>query len=80
MRTWLLKRATVGPRRTTDNRLRLKEITYYYIHTPFLVGAILQTGGYILFDLVQPKMSPTLSFSSMYKKPFIYRRNKTNSQ
>ena len=31
-------------------------------------------------DLVQTKMSPTLSFSGMYLKPFIYGRNKTNSQ
>ena len=33
-----------------------------------------------LFDLFQPKMSPTLSFSGMYQKSFIYRRNRTNSQ
>ena len=31
-------------------------------------------------DLFQPKMSPTLSFSRMYRKSFIYRRNRTNSQ
>ena len=31
-------------------------------------------------DLVHPKMSPTLSFSGMYQKPFIYHRNSTNSQ
>ena len=30
-------------------------------------------------DLVQPKMSPTLSFYAMYQKSFIYRRNRTNS-
>ena len=29
---------------------------------------------------VQPKMSPTISFSGMYQKSFIYRRNRTNSQ
>ena len=27
-----------------------------------------------------PKMPPTISFSGMYRKPFIYRRNRTNSQ
>ena len=31
-------------------------------------------------DLVPPKMSPTHSFSVMYQKPFIYCRNRTNSQ
>ena len=31
------------------------------------------------YDLVQPKMSLTLSFSGMYQKSFIYCRNKTNS-
>ena len=31
-------------------------------------------------DVVHPKMSPTISFSGMYKKQFIYRRNNTNSQ
>ena len=38
--------------------------------------------GYIggIIYLVQPKMSPTLSFSGMYPKSFIYRRNKTNYQ
>ena len=32
-----------------------------------------------LCDGVQSKMSPTISFSGMYQKPFIYRRNRTNS-
>ena len=31
-------------------------------------------------DRVQPRMSPTLSFSGMYQKSFIYRRNRNNSQ
>ena len=31
-------------------------------------------------DLVQPKMSPMLSFSGIYRKPYIYHRNRTNSQ
>ena len=31
-------------------------------------------------DLVQYKMSPTLSFSGMYQISFIYRRNRTNTQ
>ena len=31
-------------------------------------------------DGVQPKMSPTILFSSMYQKSFNYRRNRTNSQ
>ena len=31
-------------------------------------------------DLFQPKISPSLSFSSMYRKSFIRRRNRTNSQ
>ena len=31
-------------------------------------------------DLFQPKMSPSLSFSGMYQKPFIHRRNRTNYQ
>ena len=31
------------------------------------------------YDLVQLNMPPTLSFSGMYQKPFIYRRNRTNS-
>ena len=34
----------------------------------------------ISIDGVQPKMSPTISFYGMYQKPFIYRRNRTNSQ
>ena len=34
----------------------------------------------VLNDLFQPKMSPTLSFSGVYRKSFIYRRNRTNSQ
>ena len=32
------------------------------------------------YDGVQPKMSPTISFSGMYQKQFIYCRNSTNSQ
>ena len=31
-------------------------------------------------DGVQPKMSPTISFSGMYRKSFICRRNSTNYQ
>ena len=31
-------------------------------------------------DWVQTNMSPTISLSSMYQEPFIYRRNRTNSQ
>ena len=31
-------------------------------------------------DLFQTKISPTLSLSGMYQKPFIYRINRTNSQ
>ena len=31
-------------------------------------------------DGVHPKISPTISFSGMYQKPFIYCRNRTNSQ
>ena len=33
-----------------------------------------------IYDLFQPKMSPTLSFSGMYRKKIIHRRNRTNSQ
>ena len=33
-----------------------------------------------ILDLFQPKMSPKVSFSGMYRKPFIRRRNRTNSQ
>ena len=33
-----------------------------------------------LADLVQPKMSPMLSLSRMYRKSFICRRNRTNFQ
>ena len=32
------------------------------------------------WDGVQPKIYPTISFSGMYQKSFIYRRNRTNSQ
>ena len=32
------------------------------------------------YDGVQPKMSPTISFSGMYQKPFIYLRNRDNYQ
>ena len=32
----------------------------------------------LLYDLLQPKMSPTLSFSGIDQKPFIYQRNITN--
>ena len=28
----------------------------------------------------EPKMSPTISLSGMYRKSFIYRRNRTNYQ
>ena len=31
-------------------------------------------------DVFKPKMSPTILFSGMHQKPFIYRRNRTNSQ
>ena len=31
-------------------------------------------------DRVHPKMSHTISFSGMYRKSFIYRRNRNNSQ
>ena len=33
-----------------------------------------------IIDLVQPNVSPTLSFSGIYQKSFIYCRNVTNSQ
>ena len=33
-----------------------------------------------LYDLVQLKVSPTLSFSSMYRKSFIYCRDRNNYQ
>ena len=33
-----------------------------------------------IIDMVETKMSPTLTFSGMYRKPFIYSRNRTNSQ
>ena len=36
--------------------------------------------NYLAMDGVQPKMSSTISFSGMYRKLFIYRRNRTNSQ
>ena len=51
------------------------------------LGDSLQLTNWILYsgamcntapDLVHPKMSPTLSFSVMYQKPFIYRRNRTS--
>ena len=32
------------------------------------------------FDLFHPKMYPTLSFSGMYQKSYIYHRNRTNYQ
>ena len=35
---------------------------------------------FLCYDGVQPKMSPTISFSGMYQKSFIYLRNRTNSQ
>ena len=31
-------------------------------------------------DRVQSKMSPTISFSGMYRKPFMYHSNRTNSR
>ena len=31
-------------------------------------------------DLIHQNMSPTLSFSGLHQKPFIYRRNRTNSE
>ena len=31
-------------------------------------------------DLVHTKITPTLSFSGKYQKPFIYHRNRTNYQ
>ena len=31
-------------------------------------------------DVVQPHMSPTISFSGKYKTPFIYFRNRAHSQ
>ena len=33
-----------------------------------------------IIDRVQPKMYPTLSFSGMYRKSFIYRRERTKNQ
>ena len=33
-----------------------------------------------ILGLFHPKMTPMLSFSGMYLKPFIYHRNITNSQ
>ena len=34
---------------------------------------------YTTVDLFHPKMSPTLSFSGMYRKSFIHRRNRRDS-
>ena len=48
-----------------------------------LLSATLGDFAFFIFfapDLFQPKMSPTLSFSGMYRKSFIHRRNRTNSQ
>ena len=54
-----------------------------YRHTfdaPHMPSTFVCTPTELALDLFQPKMSPTLSFSGMYQKPFIYCRNKTNSQ
>ena len=32
----------------------------------------------LFFYLLQPKLFPSLSFSGMYRKPFIYSKNRTN--
>ena len=42
--------------------------------------AVAMNGVANIIRLFPAQDVPTISFSSMYLKPFIYRRNKTNSQ
>ena len=47
---------------------------------PEVSYVISNKSAYMDYDLVHTKISPTISFSGMYLKPFIYCRNRTNSQ
>ena len=55
---------------------------YKFNIIPFLMGSGVITLNYgrIPVDLVQPETSPSLSFFGTQRKPFIYRRNRTNSR
>ena len=55
--------------------IKLKVFRFTQNETPKMVKIPASTN-----DLFQPKMSPSLSFSGMYRKSFIHRRNRTNSQ
>ena len=61
-----------------DSILRLSLSSPYYYYE--CLGKIIPGNNYLGYGEVQLKMFPTISFSGMYRKSFIYRRNRNNSQ
>ena len=66
--------------RSTVSKFKIAAINIKRLLHPLCVSIVIYGISLIVVDLVQPKMSPVLSFSFMYLKPFVYRMNKTDSQ
>ena len=73
---WLIFKKT----KSEESSLWRMNVTYLFLSHKVFRKLKLGSVTSVPLDLFQPKMSPTLSFSSMYQKSFIYRRNRTNSQ
>ena len=87
---FVMQRHTQAGNITTNHKVKVYFISpaissMYVVKWKFLVddsakGRYDPILGRYLLDRVQTKMPPTISFSGMYQKLFIYRRNRTNSQ
>ena len=66
--------------RSKVSKFKIATINIKGLLPPVCVSIFIYGVSLIVVDLVHPKMSPTLSFSGMHWKPFIYRMNGTNSQ
>ena len=71
--TWWIARSTVS-------KFKISAINIKSILPPVGVSVFIYRVSLIVVDLVQPNIPPTISFSGMHWKPFIYRMNRTISQ
>ena len=73
----MLKHSTITQKQfyyESDIRLPVFHKTWYI--STYILGPKIKS----VYDGVQPKISPTTSFSGMYQKLFIYHRNRNNYQ
>ena len=76
----IIKLRPIIARSACNRRPMLTQYNFYRIAlSPKLVSGVSQCGTVeLICDLVQPKMSPALSFAGMYRRSFIYCRNRTS--